>query len=106
MLSMSDEWVESCMPNPCQFGGKCINNGTKQLCQCKGHYTGRFCGLSFCEFEPCVFGQCELTINSFKVFCHIFMNYYFRKQKNNGFIFNYFARNILDFPRSHFKKTL
>lgn len=67
IITTQDEWVETCHPNPCQFGGKCLQNGTKQYCQCKGHFTGRFCGVDMCEFDPCVFGQCELTINSFKV---------------------------------------
>ncbi|XP_067641233.1 uncharacterized protein [Eurosta solidaginis] len=70
-LTAGDEkTVESCQPNPCQFNGKCIvtNNGTN-WCQCQGHYTGRFCGLTICELDPCVFGRCELTTNSFKCQC-------------------------------------
>lgn len=27
----------------------------------------RFCGLTVCEMEPCIFGKCELTPNAFKV---------------------------------------
>lgn len=67
-LVSSDNWVESCQPNPCQFGGKCITSGDKRMCQCRTHFTGRFCGLNMCELEPCIFGQCELTPASFKVF--------------------------------------
>lgn len=67
LISTTDDWVESCQPNPCQFKGKCISSGTKQMCQCKGHFTGRFCGLTMCELDPCVFGQCELTSSGFKV---------------------------------------
>ena len=67
LISSTDDWVESCQPNPCQFGGKCMMSGQKQMCQCKGHFTGRFCGLTMCELDPCVFGQCELTNNGFKV---------------------------------------
>lgn len=67
LITSTDDWVEDCNPNPCQHGGKCISSGNKQICQCIGHYTGRFCGLTMCEFEPCVFGQCELTGNGFKV---------------------------------------
>lgn len=59
--------MESCQPNPCQFGGKCMMSGQRQMCQCKGHFTGRFCGLTMCELDPCVFGQCLLTNNGFKV---------------------------------------
>lgn len=67
LITSTEDWVESCNPNPCQHGGKCILSGKKQICQCIGHYTGRFCGLTMCELEPCVFGQCELTGNGFKV---------------------------------------
>lgn len=27
----------------------------------------RFCALTICEMEPCIFGKCELTTTSFKV---------------------------------------
>ena len=40
-LVSADDWVETCQPNPCQFGGKCVLNGEKRRCQCRGHYTGR-----------------------------------------------------------------
>ncbi|XP_035898286.1 uncharacterized protein LOC118505883 isoform X4 [Anopheles stephensi] len=70
LISNTDEWVESCKPNPCQYGGKCISAGHKRgICQCYGHFTGRFCGLNICELEPCFFGKCELTPTSFKCNC-------------------------------------
>ncbi|KFB42558.1 AGAP000443-PA-like protein [Anopheles sinensis] len=69
LISNADEWVESCKPNPCQYGGKCITSHKRGLCQCYGHFTGRFCGLNICELEPCFFGKCELTPNSFKCNC-------------------------------------
>lgn len=62
--------MEDCNPNPCQNGGKCVTRGVKQICQCVGHFTGRFCGLTMCELDPCVFGKCELTSNNFKVKIH------------------------------------
>ncbi|XP_054730843.1 uncharacterized protein LOC129239402 [Anastrepha obliqua] len=68
-LAAGEKTVESCQPNPCQFNGKCVPNNGTNYCQCKGHYTGRFCGLNICELEPCVFGRCELTANSFKCQC-------------------------------------
>lgn len=67
LISTADTFVESCAPNPCQNGGKCIMSDKKRICQCKSHFTGRFCSLTMCELEPCVFGQCELTSNNFKV---------------------------------------
>lgn len=67
LISSTDEWVESCQPNPCQYEGKCVTSGMKQICQCKGHFTGRFCALTMCELDPCVFGKCELTNSGFKV---------------------------------------
>lgn len=30
----------------------------------------RFCALTMCEMEPCIFGKCELTSNAFKVRVH------------------------------------
>lgn len=29
----------------------------------------RFCALNICELEPCIYGQCELTIDYFKCHC-------------------------------------
>lgn len=40
LVDSSDD-VESCDPNPCQFGGKCESTETGNRCQCTGHYTGR-----------------------------------------------------------------
>lgn len=86
-LISTEDWVETCDPNPCQFGGKCLTSDEKKVCQCRGHYAGRsvaiissvsllgfffcfrFCRLNLCEFEPCLFGKCELTTNSFKCHC-------------------------------------
>ncbi|XP_055617633.1 uncharacterized protein LOC129762992 isoform X3 [Toxorhynchites rutilus septentrionalis] len=69
LISSDEEWVESCKPNPCQSGGKCIMQKNRGICQCRGHFTGRFCGLNMCELEPCYFGKCELTQSSFKCHC-------------------------------------
>lgn len=34
--------VESCHPNPCQNGGKCLPSQVgKHSCQCIGHFTGK-----------------------------------------------------------------
>ncbi|XP_059617745.1 uncharacterized protein LOC132262482 [Phlebotomus argentipes] len=68
-LASRETWVESCHPNPCQFGGKCVTNGDVKRCQCRGHYSGRFCGLTICDFDPCIFGQCELTAGNFRCNC-------------------------------------
>ncbi|XP_050099213.1 uncharacterized protein LOC126579711 [Anopheles aquasalis] len=74
LIANEDEWVESCRPNPCQYGGKCIatplaGHQRRGICECYGHFTGRFCGLNICELEPCLFGKCELTASSFKCNC-------------------------------------
>lgn len=68
-LASRDVWVESCQPNPCQFGGKCVDTKEMKKCACRGHYSGRFCGLTICDFDPCLFGTCELTETSFKCNC-------------------------------------
>lgn len=68
-LASKDVWVESCQPNPCQFGGKCVQTAEVKKCECRGHYSGRFCGLTICDFDPCLYGTCELTETSFKCNC-------------------------------------
>lgn len=69
LIANDEEWVEGCSPNPCQSGGRCITQKNHGICQCRGHFTGRFCGLTMCELEPCYFGKCELTASSFKCHC-------------------------------------
>ncbi|XP_055586798.1 uncharacterized protein LOC129739391 isoform X3 [Uranotaenia lowii] len=69
LITNDEEWVENCNPNPCQSGGKCIMQKDRGICQCRGYFTGRFCGLTMCELEPCYFGKCELTQSSFKCHC-------------------------------------
>lgn len=68
-LATKDVWVESCAPNPCQYRGKCVDTGREKKCECRGHFSGRFCGLTICDFDPCLFGECELTETSFKCNC-------------------------------------
>ncbi|KAF7275274.1 hypothetical protein GWI33_012018, partial [Rhynchophorus ferrugineus] len=69
LISYGQSNVEACKPNPCQHGGKCINKKSKKVCQCVGHFTGIFCAITQCDLEPCVFGTCELTNNSYKCHC-------------------------------------
>ncbi|XP_055525442.1 uncharacterized protein LOC129718573 isoform X3 [Wyeomyia smithii] len=69
LITSEEEWVESCKPNLCQSGGKCVMQKDRGTCHCRGHFTGRFCALNMCELEPCYFGKCELTQSSFKCLC-------------------------------------
>ncbi|XP_058443100.1 uncharacterized protein LOC131425318 isoform X3 [Malaya genurostris] len=69
LITNDEEWVESCKPNPCQSGGKCVLQKDRGICHCRGYFTGRFCALNMCELEPCYFGKCELTQSSFKCLC-------------------------------------
>ncbi|KAJ9597354.1 hypothetical protein L9F63_011794 [Diploptera punctata] len=64
-----DSSVESCYPNPCLNGGKCINSGLRRSCQCTSHFTGMFCALTLCDMQPCAFGQCKLTPTSYACTC-------------------------------------
>ncbi|KAG8190984.1 hypothetical protein JTE90_010843 [Oedothorax gibbosus] len=62
--------VESCRPNPCQHGGRCIANGTHHRCHCFGQYTGLFCHLTWCDVTVCSEnGFCNLTLNGWKCEC-------------------------------------
>lgn len=36
----ADSAVESCNPNPCLNGGKCVSSSSKKSCQCIGYFTG------------------------------------------------------------------
>ncbi|CAG9761695.1 unnamed protein product [Ceutorhynchus assimilis] len=69
LINYGHKDVESCKPNPCQNGGKCTNKKSQKICQCIGHFTGLFCAITQCDLEPCVFGTCELTDNSYKCHC-------------------------------------
>ncbi|CAB0001187.1 unnamed protein product, partial [Nesidiocoris tenuis] len=63
--------VESCTPSPCQNGGKCVTSSLtgKHSCQCVDHFTGMMCGLTLCDLQPCLFGECMLTKTKFKCAC-------------------------------------
>jgi hypothetical protein len=39
--------VESCYPNPCLNGGKCMNRGSDRTCQCTSHFTGEILMTEF-----------------------------------------------------------
>ncbi|XP_017779050.1 PREDICTED: uncharacterized protein LOC108564494 isoform X2 [Nicrophorus vespilloides] len=71
IMKHKSENVESCKPNPCLNEGKCVHNGSQKLCQCLKYYTGIFCALTQCDLDPCVFGSCQLTENSFKCHCKL-----------------------------------
>lgn len=64
-----DSSVETCRPNPCLNGGKCLNSAVRKTCQCSSHFTGLFCALTQCELEPCLFGICELTTTGYHCRC-------------------------------------
>lgn len=90
LLLSEDTNLESCYPNPCQHGGRCINDATKNFCSCRSFYTGEFfifkgsldfqqqcknarsnleficilgvfCLLTACDRAPCALGNCSLT---------------------------------------------
>lgn len=41
LVTYKEKQVESCTPNPCNNGGKCIEKKNKKFCQCTSHYTGK-----------------------------------------------------------------
>ncbi|XP_054708551.1 uncharacterized protein LOC129218337 [Uloborus diversus] len=69
-LSIESDSIESCKPNPCQHGGRCIKNGTTHKCHCFGQYTGLFCHLTWCDTNVCgENGICNLTANGWTCEC-------------------------------------
>ncbi|GIX95256.1 hypothetical protein CDAR_256572 [Caerostris darwini] len=61
-LTLISGKVDSCLPNPCQHGGRCIRNGTNHKCHCFGQYTGLFCHVTWCDINICgENGTCNLT---------------------------------------------
>lgn len=42
LKNRKEKEVESCEPNPCQNGGRCIMKQGKKYCQCIGYYTGEY----------------------------------------------------------------
>lgn len=69
-LAAGGDTVETCQPNPCRAGGRCVTASTAgSRCVCAGHFTGRFCALTACEMEPCMYGKCQLTATGFKCVC-------------------------------------
>ncbi|GFT85027.1 protocadherin Fat 1 [Nephila pilipes] len=61
-LALSTADLESCRPNPCQHGGKCLRKGSSFKCQCFGPYTGLFCHVTWCDINICgENGFCNLT---------------------------------------------
>ncbi|GBL83707.1 Protocadherin Fat 1 [Araneus ventricosus] len=69
-LTLGAEAVESCRPNPCQHGGRCIKNGTSYKCHCFGQYTGLFCHVTWCDVNVCgENGVCNLTSNGWICDC-------------------------------------
>lgn len=69
-LAAGGDAVETCEPNPCQSGGRCVTAAsTGSRCVCAGHFTGRFCALTACEVAPCMYGKCVLTATGFKCVC-------------------------------------
>ncbi|KAF8785461.1 Protocadherin Fat 1 like protein [Argiope bruennichi] len=69
-ITLATETLESCRPNPCQHGGRCIKNGTNYKCHCFGQYTGLFCHVTWCEVNVCgENGACNLTANGWTCDC-------------------------------------
>ncbi|OXA61797.1 Protocadherin Fat 1 [Folsomia candida] len=64
--------LDGCMNNPCANGGSCISeNGKHHICRCTAPFTGPFCGLSLCDLNPCLFGDCILGEKSIKCVCQL-----------------------------------
>lgn len=40
LFGLKEEQLESCSPNPCLNGGKCVAKNSHKFCKCVGHFTG------------------------------------------------------------------
>ncbi|KAF5270044.1 hypothetical protein FQR65_LT05843 [Abscondita terminalis] len=61
LLKLKEGTSEFCKRNPCLNGGRCVEKGLKQFASALDTIQ--------CELEPCVFGKCELTTNTYKCQC-------------------------------------
>lgn len=63
--------METCYPNPCQYGGKCVASGNFRRCQCTGHYTGRLVSdMSISNYTTFIFsGEVDLIQTDFLIQC-------------------------------------
>lgn len=53
VLKHRSEAVESCNPNPCLHGGKCVSNGSLKYCQCLKYHTGNNASALFVQHINC-----------------------------------------------------
>lgn len=67
MQVAQDAPVESCRPNPCLNGGRCLSNGDKSSCQCFGHFTGNT-HITFFRGAPGIRSR-STSIHSFYKLC-------------------------------------
>ncbi|XP_076082144.1 uncharacterized protein LOC143052881 isoform X2 [Mytilus galloprovincialis] len=54
--------LDKCNPNNCQCfnGGTCVMTDIGRMCDCIGHWTGKFCQESQCNSYNCGFGDCYI----------------------------------------------
>ncbi|CAG7720057.1 unnamed protein product [Allacma fusca] len=66
--------MNTCSPNPCLNGGVCKSIGGRNVCRCSANFTGPFCANTFCDLNPCIYGECTLRPNEEKQYlcnCHL-----------------------------------
>ena len=64
--------INNCLPNPCKYGGRCINRVGGYTCRCRRGYTGVRCGTGnlVCFYTTFVGNQIlpDISCNSFQIF--------------------------------------
>ena len=76
-LNNCDDEINECEPNPCYFGGECLNKIDGYECICPEYTSGRDCSIpcpsascKLCNPNPCLNGgQCSIEIGLVKCSC-------------------------------------